>query len=118
MCGAENVAALAITGAIAQSLVALGPKYEAAVHSALDAAAAGLALVARSQNSGEATMSGLHRPAAARHQPEAKEPGRPRTTHGGTHEGSRSWSISSEGPGRTEANSRGRSTGRALQRFN
>jgi len=48
MCGAENVAALAITGAIAQSLAALGPRYEAAVHSALDAAAAGLAIMARS----------------------------------------------------------------------
>jgi hypothetical protein len=54
MCGAENIAALAIIGAMAQSLVELGPKYEAAIHKALDAAAAGLALVARSANSNAA----------------------------------------------------------------
>jgi len=62
MCGAENVAALVIIGAVARSLVALGPKYEAAILSALDAAVAGLALMARSPNSGEAAdyVEALH----------------------------------------------------------
>jgi hypothetical protein len=37
-CSAESVAAMTLIGAIAQSLALLGPKYEAAVYSALDAA--------------------------------------------------------------------------------
>ena len=75
MYGAENVAALAITGAIAQSLAALGPQYQAAIHLALDAAAAGLALIARTQNCGEADyVEALHIVQRLRaFMPEAKE---------------------------------------------
>ncbi len=38
LCRAECVATLAITGAIAQGLILMGPKYHAAVCSALDVA--------------------------------------------------------------------------------
>jgi len=54
-CGAESVAAMTLIGAIAQSLALLGLKYEAAVYSALDAAASGLEIMAMGPAASEDT---------------------------------------------------------------
>jgi hypothetical protein len=45
-CGAQGLAAMAVLGAVAHGIALLGPQYEAAIRSSLDAAASALEIMA------------------------------------------------------------------------